>query len=178
MPKGTRGFKSHPLRFRLTLINSITTRRSLFMKWFRLILLIILCQSAGIIGSFFTVSSVKNWYVYLNKPSFSPPNWLFAPAWFTLYTLMGIALYLVWKNKPAVRLFLIHLFFNAIWSIIFFGLQNPLVALLDIILLWSMIIMMIVKFWKINKVASYLLIPYFFWVSFATLLNFSVWRLN
>ena len=98
----------------------------------RLIVALILCQAAGIIGSVFTVSAIKDWYMFLEKPFFSPPNWLFGPVWLTLYTLMGVALYLIWRKKGqdkkrqwASRFFLIHLFFNALWSILFFGLKNP-----------------------------------------------------
>jgi len=146
---------------------------------------IIICQLAGIIGSFFTTPNIATWYAYLVKPVFSPPNWLFGPAWLTFYTLMGISLFLVWqkilkdkKAKSAVILFLIHLFFNAIWSILFFGLHSPLLGLIDIILLLVLIIIIIIKFYKINNIAAYLLIPYLLWVSFATVLNLSIYLLN
>ncbi len=161
------------------------TKIKLKNNYWLLIGSILLCQTAGIIGSIFTVSAIKNWYVYLNKPSFSPPNWLFGPAWLLLYTLMGISLYLIRQkdiNKKAVRsavnLFIVHLFFNAIWSIVFFGMRNPFFALLNIVILWLMIVLIIFQFWKIKKVAAYLLVPYLFWVSFATILNFFIWKLN
>jgi tryptophan-rich sensory protein len=146
---------------------------------------ILLSQAAGIIGSIFTISAIPTWYVGLTKPSFSPPNWLFGPVWMTLYTLMGIALYLVSRKKDqdkkrqwASRFFLIHLFFNASWSILFFGLKNPFLGLLDIAFLWLMIVVLTVKFWQIEKAAGILLVPYLLWVSFASLLNFFIWRLN
>lgn len=149
----------------------------------KLIVSLLIPQLAGIIGSFFTISAISTWYKFLNKPSFSPPNWLFGPVWLTLYFLMGIALYLNWikKTKSAkfnVNLFFIHLFFNAIWSPIFFGAKNLLLALIVIIIILFLIILMIVKFWKVNKISSYLLIPYLLWVSFATVLNYFIWRLN
>lgn len=150
-----------------------------------LIISVILSQLAGIIGSTATISSIPNWYATLNKPFFNPPNWIFAPVWTTLYTLMGIALYLVWlkgyKNKnikPAINLFLLHLVLNAGWSLIFFGLQNLTLALIVILILWLMIAKLILMFNKINKYSAYLLVPYLLWVSFATLLNFSLLILN
>ncbi len=145
----------------------------------------ILCQGTGIIGSVFTISAIPDWYAGLTKPSFSPPNWLFGPVWLTLYTLMGIALYLIWQKKGqdkkrqlVSRLFLVHLFFNALWSILFFGLKNPLLGLLDITVLWLMIVILTVKFWQTERAAGLLLVPYLLWVSFASLLNFFIWRLN
>lgn len=144
---------------------------------------IALCQSAGLIGSFFTVSSIQNWYNLLNQPSFRPPNWLFGPVWTILYTLMGISFYLIWIKKgplvkQALTIFLIHLFFNATWSIVFFGLHNIFLALINILVIWVFIVVLINKFWSLDKRASILLIPYLAWVSFATILNYSIWILN
>ena len=146
---------------------------------------IFISQLAGFIGAFFTTPAIPGWYAQLAKPSFNPPSWVFGPVWTTLYTLMGISLYLVWskgyqkkKIKEPVQLFFIHLIFNSLWSIVFFGLQNLGMAFVIIIVLWTMIACLIRKFWKINKTASYLLIPYLAWVSFASLLNFSIWLLN
>ncbi|MBU2579827.1 tryptophan-rich sensory protein [Patescibacteria group bacterium] len=155
------------------------------MNYKRLIISLALPQLAGIVGSLFTTSAIPTWYATLQRPSFSPPNWIFGPAWITLYILMGISVYLIWqkveKNKTArgaIRLFWIHLFFNAIWSIIFFGLQNPGLAFVNIIIIWLLIIALMIKFWKINRWATYLLIPYLLWVSFASLLNYFIWYLN
>ncbi|MBU2416353.1 tryptophan-rich sensory protein [Patescibacteria group bacterium] len=155
------------------------------MNYKRLIISLALPQLAGIVGSLFTTSAIPTWYATLQRPSFSPPNWLFGPAWITLYILMGISIYLIWqkveKNKTAggaMWLFWIHLFFNAIWSIIFFGLQNPGLAFINIIIIWLLIIALMVKFWKINRWATYLLIPYLLWVSFASVLNYFIWYLN
>lgn len=146
---------------------------------------IVLSQLAGIVGSVATSSSVSTWYVTLTKPEFNPPNWIFGPVWLTLYTLMGVALYLIWvkgyqknKIKHALQFFLLHLVFNTLWSLVFFGLQNLGLAFLVIVILWLMIAYLIKIFWRINKTAVYLLVPYILWVSFATLLNFSIRRLN
>lgn len=144
----------------------------------KLILSIAICEGAGLIGSVFTFSAIPNWYITLNKPTFSPPNFLFGPVWTTLYFLMGISLYLIWEKKNSLKLFWIHLFFNASWSIAFFGLRNPLLGLINILILWILIIMVLYKFWKINKTAGLLLLPYLVWVSFATYLNYSIWIIN
>jgi len=155
------------------------------MNYKKLIVSLALPQIAGLIGSLFTVSAIASWYVTLQKPSFSPPNWLFGPVWVLLYFLMGVSFYLVWqktqenkKAKTAVWLFLIQLFFNATWSIIFFGLHSPALAFINIIILWGLIVVLIVKFFTISKLAAYLLLPYLAWVSFASLLNFFIWYLN
>ncbi|MBU2539558.1 tryptophan-rich sensory protein [Patescibacteria group bacterium] len=151
----------------------------------KLIIAVGVCELAGIVGSLFTTSAIPTWYATLQRPSFSPPNWLFGPVWIMLYILMGISIYLIWqkveKNKTArgaMWLFWIHLFFNAIWSIIFFGLQNPGLAFINIIIIWLLIIALMIKFWKINRWATYLLIPYLLWVSFASVLNYFIWYLN
>ncbi len=154
-------------------------------KFFLLILFILICQLPGIIGSVFTVSAIPGWYAYLQKPAFNPPNWIFGPVWISLYTMMGISLFLIWLKKkeyklakPAIILFLFHLILNGAWSILFFGLKNPLLALIDIFFLWLIIIILVWQFWLIRKPAAYLLFPYLAWVSFAMVLNFEIWRLN
>lgn len=149
----------------------------------KLFLSLLLPQLAGIIGSVFTIKAISTWYIYLNKPSFSPPNWIFGPAWLTLYLLMGIAVYLNWtKNskqaKFNVKLFFIHLFFNFIWTPVFFGAKNLFLALIIIFIIWLMIIVMIYSFKKVNKISSLLLIPYLLWVSFASILNYYIFILN
>jgi len=151
----------------------------------RLLAAVLVCQAAGLIGSVFTFESIPTWYASLNKPFFNPPNWVFAPAWITLYTLMGISFYLVWgkglhskQAKIAIGIFGAQLFLNALWSILFFGLKMPLVAFVEIIALWAFIALTIWKFYPISKKAAYLLIPYIAWVSFAALLNYSIWALN
>lgn len=146
---------------------------------------IFVSQLAGIVGSFFTVTNIESWYGQINKPFFNPPNWIFGPVWITLYTLMGISAFLVWKNwdsnniaKYSTILFFVHLVFNSLWSIIFFGMQNPGLAFFEIIFLWLMILALIILYFQINKTAAYLLVPYILWVSFASVLNFAIWRLN
>jgi benzodiazapine receptor len=151
----------------------------------RLIVSIVVCQLAGGIGAIFTSASIPTWYASLNKPAFNPPNTVFFPVWTTLYTLMGIAAFLVWRKglqerpvRVALGIFAIQLVLNTSWSIIFFGLQSLFVALIVIVFLWVVILVNIVTFWRISKAAGALLIPYILWVSFATLLNYSVWMLN
>ncbi len=145
---------------------------------------ILICLSAGFIGSFFTASSIPTWYAGIAKPSFNPPGWIFGPVWTILYVLMGVSLFLVIKNgfskknKTALNYFSVQLILNALWSILFFGLKNPLLAFIEIIFLWFFILMTILSFYKISKWASYLLVPYLLWVSFASVLNYFIWMLN
>lgn len=147
---------------------------------------ILLAQSAGVLGSFFTFSAIPAWYVTLEKPFFTPPNWLFGPVWTLLYTLIGIAAYIVYEKgkkkknlrKKALTLFIIQLALNAWWSIIFFGLRSPLLALLEIAVLLFFIFLTIKTFQRISLPAAFLLIPYLLWVSFATFLNIGIVLLN
>ena len=155
------------------------------MNYKRLIISLALPQLAGLVGSFFTARAISVWYADLIKPSFNPPNWIFGPVWILLYILMGVSVYLIWQKcekdkitKAALWIFWIHLFFNASWSIIFFGLQNSGLAFINIIIIWLFIIILIIKFWPINKWSSYLLMPYLLWTSFASLLNYFIWYLN
>jgi tryptophan-rich sensory protein len=154
-------------------------------NWFRLVSAIVICEAAGIIGSVFTTPAIDGWYSGLLKPSFNPPSWIFAPVWTTLFVLMGISLYLIWQkglekreNKLAFWLFIIHLGFNTLWSILFFGLKNPGWAFLEIVILWLFIVYLVLDFCNIDKKAAYLLLPYLLWVSFASVLNYSIWQLN
>lgn len=139
---------------------------------------------AGIIGSFFTFSQITDWYVTLEKPIFSPPNWVFGPVWNTLYLLMGIALFLVLVSKKSkdrslgIKVFYFQLILNALWSIVFFGMENIELALLVIIVLWGSIFMTIKIFYKVNKTAANLLLPYIIWVTIASLLNLGIVLLN
>jgi translocator protein len=152
------------------------------MKLIRSILIPVL---VGAISGYFTTSGVNGWYALANKPWFNPPNWIFAPVWTTLYVLMGIALFLVWRSDPdktikqtAIILFAVQLILNFFWSIIFFKLQQPGWAFAEIILMWVMILLTIFWFGKISATAAWLLVPYICWVSFASVLNYSIWRLN
>jgi len=151
----------------------------------KLVSAIVICQLAGVIGSIFTNTSVQTWYTELKKPSFAPPGWFIGTVWITLYTLMGISLYLIWNKglrnkriKEAISIFFVQLVLNSIWSILFFGLQSPFFALIEIIILWIAILFTILKFYRISKNAGLLLIPYIVWVSVALVLNFSIWWLN
>lgn len=151
------------------------------MNYKRLIISLVLPQLAGLIGSFFTVSSISSWYSFLSKPSFNPPSWVFGPAWLILYFLMGISIYLVWQkasNSKVVWLFWVHLVFNGLWSIVFFGMKNPGLAFINILIIWILIVVLIEEFRKFSRVATYLLIPYLGWVSFAAILNYAIWQLN
>lgn len=174
----------------------------------KLFISILLCQLAGVVGSLFTVSAIPIWYAALDKPSFSPPNWVFGPAWLTLYTLMGIALYLVWKKEwrienqifipkrkawnrwserfwtgdlqkqNVIAVFTVQLVLNALWSVIFFGLKQPAWAFFELLALWWAILYTIANFYRISKPAAWLLLPYILWVTFAGCLNFAIWILN
>ena len=151
----------------------------------KLLASILVCELAGILATPFTITAIPSWYSALNKPFFSPPNWIFAPVWTILYFLMGVSLFLIWqkgfknkKSKEALYFFAVQLFLNFIWSILFFGLRSPILGLIDIIALWGVIAITIIKFYKISKPASYLLIPYLLWVSFASFLNLSIVLLN
>lgn len=151
----------------------------------KLIISIVICQLAGVIGSFFTMDAIPVWYETLAKPSFNPPSWLFGPVWIFLYLLMGIALFLIWKEdlknkevKTAFTVFIIQLIFNASWSIVFFGMRSTAGGLIVIIILWILILISILKFMKISKTAGILLIPYLLWVTFAAILNYSIYNLN
>jgi translocator protein len=158
---------------------------TLVMKnWQKLVISVIGCEAVGLLGTPFTMKAIQEWYAFLNKPFFSPPNWLFGPVWTILYLMMGVAIYLIWKEKLtkrtelAKKLFLIQLGLNFIWTPIFFGLRSPLMGLIVIVAMWFMILLTIKKFLTINKLAAYLLVPYLMWVSFATILNLAILILN
>lgn len=152
------------------------------MNIIKLLLSIIICQLAGVVGAIFTTPQIKGWYSGLNKPSFNPPSWIFGPVWTTLFILMGVSLYLVWikgdKTIKARNMFALQLVLNMFWSIIFFHYQSPGIAFAELILLWLVIILTIIKFYKFSKPAAYLLFPYILWVSFAGVLNYFIWILN
>jgi len=150
------------------------------MKWKELVAAIVICELAGVIGSIFTFNSIPTWYAYLVKPSFSPPSWVFGPVWILLYALMGLAAYIVYESKKrdALKIFGVQLCLNTAWSIVFFGFHSPLGGLLVIILLWLSIAWTILEFLKVSRPAAYMLVPYLLWVSFASVLNYSIWMLN
>ena len=149
----------------------------------RLFLTIVICQLAGLIGAFFTTPNIDSWYAGLIRPSFAPPNWVFAPVWTALFILMAIALFIAWENKfkkakLGLLFFVIQLILNIFWSFLFFGLHNPWFALIEIIVLLIVIILTTIQFWKTNMWAGILMLPYIAWVGFATVLNFGYWWLN
>ena len=151
----------------------------------KLIIAIVVSELAGIIGSVFTTPSIAGWYAMLVRPTLNPPAWVFGPVWTTLFALMGIAAFLVWKKglerrdvKIALGIFIGQLVLNTLWSIIFFGLHSPGAAFVEIIFLWLAILATIIAFAKISKPAVWLLVPYILWVSFAAYLNFAIWILN
>lgn len=151
----------------------------------KLIISITGCELVGLASIPFTIASIPIWYAQLIKPPFSPPNWIFGPIWTALYFLMGLSIYLIWREsfkskkiKIALYLFLIQLFFNFLWSLIFFGLHQPFLALVDIFALFVALILIVIKFSKISMTAMYLLLPYVLWVAFAALLNASIVILN
>jgi tryptophan-rich sensory protein len=151
----------------------------------KLIFSIAICQLAGVVGAIFTSRSVSTWFMVLRKPWFAPPNWVFGPVWISLYFLMGLSLYLMLfedlgepRARKALFVFGVQLVVNAGWSYSFFGLRNPFYGFIVIVVLLFLIILTMALFWKIKPDAAYLLVPYLIWVSFATLVSFSIWRLN
>jgi tryptophan-rich sensory protein len=142
------------------------------------------CLSIGSLGAIATASGVNSWYITINKPSFNPPNYLFGPVWTLLYLLMGVSIYLILqspknlKRNKAVIIFCLQLFLNLLWSFIFFKFQLLGIAFIEILMIWLSIIAMMMSFKSIHKTAAYLQLPYLLWVSFASVLNGSIWYLN
>ena len=152
----------------------------------RITIVVIICLAVGYLSGMVTRTSITTWYATLVKPSFNPPNWIFAPVWTSLYVMMGIAAGLIWNQIPsqkeavtkALQFFAIQLVLNALWSYLFFGMYNLMLATIEVVLLWLMIFETYSQFAKINKTASYLMLPYLAWVSFASVLTASIWWLN
>ena len=151
----------------------------------RALVFVVVVELAGVIGSIFTPSAIPTWYATLNKPSFNPPNWIFAPVWTLLYLSMGISAFLIWekgiskkKIQVALLIFAFQLVLNVLWSFLFFGLKSPSLAFAGIIVLWLAIATTIYTFYKISKPAGLILIPYILWVTFAAFLNLAILALN
>ncbi len=152
----------------------------------RIAIVVIICLAVGYLSGMVTRASITTWYPTLVKPSFNPPNWIFAPVWTSLYVMMGVAAGLIWNQittqksavTKALQIFAIQLILNALWSYLFFGLHNLMLATIEVVLLWLMIFETYSQFAKINKTASYLMLPYLAWVSFASVLTASIWWLN
>ena len=151
-----------------------------------LIVALLIPLSLGGIGAIASNRSIPTWYQTLRKPSFNPPNWVFGPVWTLLYILMGLSSWLVWRERRsdgasvqgALSWYGVQLLFNGLWSIIFFGMRRIRLALADIVALWSALLITMLQFFRIRRSAAWLLLPYFLWVTFATLLNTAIWRLN
>ena len=149
-----------------------------------LVVFIILCFAAAALGSIATNNSLKTWYPTIKKPSWNPPKQIFGPVWSVLYLLMAVAAWMVWERLPAkgfslpIILFSIQLVLNAFWSLIFFGLCSPGWAFVEVVFLWMAIVLTTISFWHVYWLAGALFLPYLLWVSFATFLNFTIWRLN
>jgi benzodiazapine receptor len=149
-----------------------------------LVLWVGLCLGVAWVGSWVTRPAIPGWYAGLVKPSWTPPSWVFGPVWISLYILMGVAAWLVWRRGGftaatlPLALFLVQLALNALWSPLFFGLKMPGVALADIVLLWLAILATLVSFWGVSATAGWFLVPYLLWVSYAAALNFAIWRAN
>ena len=149
-----------------------------------LVVAILICFAAAGLGSLVTTPQIPNWYADLAKPTWTPPGWIFGPVWTLLYLMMAIAAWLVWRQagfagaKLPLALFAIQLALNSVWSLLFFGLQNPGAAAIEIVLLWAAILATLIAFWKRSKWAGGLLVPYLAWVSFAAVLNLVIWRMN
>ena len=149
-----------------------------------LVLLVGLCLGVGGLGGAVTAESVTTWYATLNKPSFNPPNWIFGPVWTALYILMGVAAWRVWRAadrdtaRGPLAVFALQLAVNLGWSVAFFGLRNPGLAVVVILLLDLLVLATTLMFRRIDRLAAWLLVPYLAWISFATLLNVTIWCLN
>lgn len=151
------------------------------VKIFGLIGWMLLCFAGSAVGALFMPGE---WYAALNKPAWNPPGWIFGPVWTALYAMMALAAWLVWQQggfavqRRPLGLFLLQLALNALWTPLFFGLHQPGLAFVGIILLWLAILATLLTFWRVSRAAAWLLVPYLAWVSFATVLNGTIWRLN
>jgi benzodiazapine receptor len=158
-------------------------RRNPAWQALALSLFYLLCFLAAGLGSLFTMASVGGWYTTLAKPAWSPPDWIFGPVWTVLYATMAVAGWLVWRrgglaSVPALRWFAVQLVLNVGWSVVFFGLRMPGLAVIEIVVLWLAIVATLMTSWRVSRPASILLVPYLLWVSFAAALNVAIWRLN
>lgn len=150
----------------------------------KLIIAIAVPLLVGFSAGQFTAAEIPTWYASIKKPSWNPPSWVFAPVWTTLYVMMGIAWFLIWKapatemKKWGMILFVLQLVLNFFWTFIFFAKHQPGAAFIEIVVLWLAILCTIIAFSKINKTAAWLLVPYISWVSFAAILNYTIWQLN
>jgi translocator protein len=163
----------------------IATKSNELSSTWKFIIAVFICESVGITSGLLTQNDTITWFSTLNKPSWNPPAYLFGPVWTTLYFLMGVSLWLIWKiDAPEAQklraelTFAVQLFLNFMWSILFFKCHSPALAFADILLMIVAILITISRFAKISKTAAWLLIPYLAWVCFATVLNYSIWMRN
>ena len=153
-------------------------------QWIALACAVALCFAAAGVGSLYTTPAIPGWYASLQKPAFSPPNWIFGPVWTLLYLMMAVAVWMVWRERGfggaplPLTLFAVQLTLNALWSIIFFGWRRPDLALVEIFFLWAAIFATMLSFWRVSQFAAWLMWPYLLWVTFAGFLNLSIWKLN
>lgn len=160
------------------------SRAATSRDWLVLAGFIALCLGAGAVGSWFTMPALDVWYAALRKPSWNPPNWVFAPVWTALYLTMAVAAWMVWRRagvgaaRTALILFVVQLILNVAWSALFFALRSPALGVAGIVALWAALVATIVSFGRISAGAAWLMIPYLVWVTFAGALNVAVWRLN
>ena len=153
-------------------------------QWIALVIAVVVCFAAAGIGSLYTTPAIPVWYASLQKPAWTPPAWAFGPVWTLLYMMMAVAVWLVWRERGfagarlALTLFGVQLVLNALWSVLFFGRRNPGAALVEMAFLWAAIFATMSAFWQIRQAAGWLFVPYLWWVTFAALLNYKIWRLN
>lgn len=168
----------------MSVLDSVRRPRDGGTRWLVLLGCIVCCELAGVVPSLLTAGDVATWYPTLVKPWFTPPSWVFGPVWTTLYFLMGVALYLVWRRaesrarRTALVLFAVQLALNAAWTLVFFGAREILGGLAVILALLAVLVATVAAFARVDRRAAALLVPYALWVGFATLLNVGIWRLN
>jgi translocator protein len=172
----------------MTFTGTTATRDSPSRSFIVLVCFFLACYGVAALGAFLTVSSIPTWYAALAKPGFDPPNWIFAPIWTTLYGFMAIAAWLVWRTpdigpeagfrQSGLVFFAVQLFLNALWTPVFFYFHQILLALIVILCLWVAILLATLRFWKAERFAAGLMIPYLLWITFACALNFEIYRLN
>ncbi|MBN1910125.1 MAG: tryptophan-rich sensory protein [Pirellulales bacterium] len=152
--------------------------------WIGLIVFVVACFAVAWLGSIATTPKLDNWYAALVKPGWNPPNWIFGPVWSALYLTMAVAAWLIWRQdgldeaRWSLTLFGVQLGLNLLWSWIFFGMKNPGLAFGEVLLLWATIVATMVAFWRRSRIAGLLFVPYLAWVTFAAVLNYTIWRLN
>jgi tryptophan-rich sensory protein len=155
-----------------------------YKRWVPLGLFLVLAFAAAALGALATATSVDTWYPTLRKPDWNPPSWIFSPVWTLLYLLMAVATWRAWRTenvstaRRTVSLYSAQLTLNALWSILFFGMRQPGAALIEIIILWALLVVILLRFWRLDRIAAMLWAPYVAWVTFAAFLNGAIWTLN